>query len=157
MKHRISFENSSEIGAYTLLTNKYCLVGRSKSRNFYSHFESALDIPIAETTLNAISTVGNMATGNSHGLLLPGTASDQEVQHIRNLIPDSIKIRRVNERLNALGNVIICNDTVALVHPEVTDENIEIIQDTLAVEVFRQNIGNEPLVGTFAAMNGFTK
>ena len=30
----------------------------------------------------------------------------------------SVKIQRVEERLSALGNVIACNDYVALVHPD---------------------------------------
>ena len=56
--------------------------------------------------------------GNKHGLLVPGTTTDQELQHIRNSLPDSVKIQRVEERLSALGNVIVCNDYVALVHPD---------------------------------------
>lgn len=154
MTQRISFERSSEIGAYTLLTNKYCILGKSKSRNFYSHFQSFLDIPLAETTLNSISPIGNLACGNSNGLLLPMTATDQEMMHIRNLIPETVKIRKIDERLNALGNVIICNDSIALVHSDLSEENLEIIGDTLGVEVVRHCIGKEPLVGTFGAMNG---
>ena len=57
-------------------------------------------------------------TGNKHGLLIPNTATDQELQHIRNSLPDEVKIQRVEERLSALGNVIACNDSVALVHPD---------------------------------------
>ena len=37
---------------------------------------------------------------------------------MRNSLPDSVKIQRVEERLSALGNVIACNDYVALVHPD---------------------------------------
>lgn len=59
-----------------------------------------------------------MCVGNRHGLLLPNTTTDQELQHIRNSLPDSIKIQRVEEKLSALGNVISCNDYVALVHPD---------------------------------------
>jgi len=51
-------------------------------------------------------------------LLIPNTATDQELQHIRNSLPDEVKIQRVEERLSALGNVIACNDSVALVHPD---------------------------------------
>ncbi len=57
-------------------------------------------------------------SGNRHGLLVPNTTTDQELQHIRNSLPDSVKIQRVEERLSALGNVIACNDYVALVHPD---------------------------------------
>lgn len=154
MTFRCSFARSSEIGAYALLTNKYCLLGKCKSRNFYSNFQAILNVPLAETTINSISTVGNLACGNSNGLLLPDTTNDQEMLHIRNLLPENIKISKINERLNALGNVILCNDKYALVHPEVNEENIEIIADTLQVEVIRHFIGKEPLVGTFGAMNG---
>ena len=57
-------------------------------------------------------------SGNRHGLLVPSTTTDQELQHLRNSLPDAVAIQRVEERLSALGNVIACNDYVALVHPE---------------------------------------
>jgi len=56
--------------------------------------------------------------GNKNGLLVPNTTTDQELQHIRNSLPDTVRIQRVEERLSALGNVIACNDYVALVHPD---------------------------------------
>lgn len=33
-----------------------------------------------------------------------------------------MNVRRVDEKLSALGNVIACNDYVALVHPEISKE-----------------------------------
>lgn len=57
-------------------------------------------------------------TGNKNGLLVPNTTTDTELQHIRNSLPDNVKVQRVEERLSALGNVIACNDYVALVHPD---------------------------------------
>lgn len=57
-------------------------------------------------------------TGNRHGLLVPSSTTDQELQHLRDSLPDAVKVRRVEERLSALGNVISCNDYVALVHPD---------------------------------------
>lgn len=49
---------------------------------------------------------------------MPNGTSDVELQHLRNSLPDSVKVQRVEERLSALGNVIACNDYVALVHPD---------------------------------------
>lgn len=57
-------------------------------------------------------------SGNKNGLLIPNTATDTELQHIRNSLPDNVKVQRIEERLSALGNVIACNDYVALVHPD---------------------------------------
>lgn len=49
---------------------------------------------------------------------MPNNTTDQELQHIRNCLPDNVRIQRVEERLSALGNVIACNDYVALVHTD---------------------------------------
>lgn len=64
-------------------------------------------------------------SGNRHGLLVPNATTDTELQHIRNSLPDSVKLQRVEERLSALGNVIACNDYVALVHPDLDRVRID--------------------------------
>jgi translation initiation factor 6 len=73
-------------------------------------------------------------------MLVPSITTDMELQVIRNSLPDSVRIQRVEERLSALGNVIATNDFVALVHPEVDQATEEIIQDVLGVETFKTTI-----------------
>lgn len=63
--------------------------------------------------------------------MVPSNTTDQELQHIRNCLPDTVKIQRVEERLSALGNVIACNDYVALVHPDL-DRVRELNQNSVA-------------------------
>ncbi|XP_005755940.1 eukaryotic translation initiation factor 6-like [Pundamilia nyererei] len=120
MAVRAAFEKNNEIGCFAKLTNTYCLVAIGGSENFYSVFEGELSetIPVVHASIAGCRIIGRMCVGNRHGLLVPNNTTDQELQHIRNCLPDTVRIQRVEERLSALGNVIACNDYVALVHPD---------------------------------------
>lgn len=93
-----------------------------------------------------------MTAGNSHGLLVPASTTDEEMFHIRSNLPNGVKLATVKDTLTALGNCILCNDSIALIHPDMSAETEEIIEQTLQVRTVRCQIANSPLVGSFAIL-----
>merc|ERR1711862_129331 len=67
-------------------------------------------------------------------------------------LPESVKVQKIEDRLSALGNCIVCNDYVALVHADLDKETEEIVKDALQVEVFRATVARQPLVGSYAVL-----
>ena len=70
----IQFENSSDIGVFSKLTNSYCLCAIQGSTNFYSAFESELGdvVPIVHTSIGGTRIIGRLTAGmESHYLSSP--------------------------------------------------------------------------------------
>jgi translation initiation factor 6 len=65
MATRSQFENSSEIGVFSKLTNAYCLVAIGGSENFYSTFEAEFAdvIPVVKSSIAGTRVIGRMCVG----------------------------------------------------------------------------------------------
>ncbi|EAY04170.1 translation initiation factor eIF-6, putative family protein [Trichomonas vaginalis G3] len=153
MVSRCKYQSSSEVGAYATLTDTYCLLPTTTTKSWTETFDVLTDFNNTTLVMSNIAgtpIVGRLTVGNKNGLLVPLTTTDSELAQIEQSLPDGVVVERIEEKFSALGNVISCNDHIALIHPELDQETVEIIKDVLQVDVFPTLIANESLVGSYS-------
>lgn len=89
-------------------------------KNFSTLKGDLPDVTIISTSVSSCDVVGRLCVGNSRGLLVPETINEPEFIKLQQELPDSVKVQKIDEKLSALGNVIACNDKVALIHPDIS-------------------------------------
>ena len=148
-------EGNSYIGVFATCTESLVLLPLQVSDGLAAELEQALQVKAIRTTVAETSLVGCLAVGNSKGFIVSPYTLDSELQRIEALTGAegvSVKLSKLpyKDPLSAAGNIVLANDTVALVHPQLSAEAIEVIAETLEVTVHQGTIGGLKTVGMAA-------
>jgi translation initiation factor 6 len=138
--------NSSYIGAFSIATDSFVLVGAGITRGERSIIEECTEAKVIESTVDGSSLIGIYAIANSNGIMLPETASKEEVKKLKSEL-HGVEIRLLGTNLNALRNNILLNDHIAFVNPEYSYREIEEIEEVFNVKAVKIHIGNYGTVG----------
>ena len=145
---RAAFAGSSYIGVFSRATDDCLLLRPDADRDLRESFVDELGVTAVPTTVGGASTVGALATGNANGLLVSSRATDREVEQLE--AATDHPVGELPGRVNAAGNVVLCNDHGAFVHPDLSRNAVQAVQDTLDVPVERGDLAGVRTVGTAA-------
>ncbi|MFB6176918.1 MAG: translation initiation factor IF-6 [Halobaculum sp.] len=145
---RASFTGSSYVGVYANVTDDVLLVAPATDDELVESLTEELSVPVVETTLGGSSTVGSLAAGNENGLVVSEQVTDTEMDRITDAV--DVSVARVPGKLNAAGNVILANDSGAVVHPDLPAEAVDVVESTLDVPVETARLADVQTVGTAA-------
>ncbi len=130
------------IGVFATCTDNIALVPPMTKLDICARIEKSLDVRVVETLVNGSVVVGALSRGNSNGFLFSYGTNTRELQKLT-----GVKVETLPDRLNAVGNIVLANDSASLVHPELSDRAIETISRTLNVTVYRGTIAGIKNVG----------
>lgn len=136
------------IGVFVSINEDYAIVPKSFNDKVKEMIAEKLDVEVISTLINGSSLIGSLVVGNSRGFLVSRYATDSEIEPIKKVI----RVERSYDRMNACGNLILINDKGALVHPELSNKSIKLIEDFLGVAVYRGYVGRYNAVGKAAAV-----
>ncbi len=143
MIKQLDFYGYPYVGIYATNTEDCVVLPPDLPRQTVEATAEALGVGVIRTLINESTLIGSMMAGNSNGFVVSDLALDREVEALEKSHP----VARLKGRMTAAGNIILANDTAALVHPALTDRHLEAIGNTLKVDVRRGTIGGLKTVG----------
>ncbi len=157
LQRTFTVDDSPYIGIFATSTESLLLLPAHVPDRQVVELEHALKVRAIKTYIAEMPVVGCLAAGNSKGFVVSQYALESEIEHIKNSAFEyglDCEVSRLpdSEKITAAGNVILANDDVALVHPGLTDDAVDVIRDTLAVEVYRGRIAGLKTVGMAAVV-----
>lgn len=145
---RTAVHGSPYVGVFVRATDSVLLVRPDVEADVVAALTDELAVSPIETTVGGASTVGSLSTGNDDGLVVSGRVTDRERDRIT--AEYSGAVGELPGRINAAGNVIVANTHGAVVHPDLSDDGVEVVSETLDVPVERGSIAGVRTVGTAA-------
>jgi translation initiation factor 6 len=153
----IDLLGNSSIGTFGLATDTYALLPFNVKEHVIAKAKNVLKVKPIFTSMVHSSLLGIFCVGNNKTLLIPELTNLDEYNRLKEGLPEDVEIGVVESKISALGNTIVTNDEVSLIHPEFTVSQRKTIADLLDVEVIPHMVMNNPLVGSliFKNSNGF--
>lgn len=144
MIKKISILKSNYIGVYARVWEDIAFLPASVEESVVTDFEQTLQVRVNKTFIDNSNLIGAHVVMNSNGLILPSIVAREEFS----FDIDGRNILFLKNKINALGNDILANDTAAMIHKGFDVSARKKIQDALGVEVIKGTIGNISTVGS---------
>src|SRR5690554_5427229 len=137
MTGTIDLAGDPNIGVYARVFEDIAIVYPGAPAEFTAALARELDVEVVSTFIQGSSIIGSLVAGNSQGLVVSGLAADEELA----ALSEYRDVFLLEGPMNAAGNVILANDYVAAVHPEMQIDVAEEIGSFLEVPVVRLTLG----------------
>ena len=113
--------NSPNIGIYTKANDEFVFVPNGLPPLKSKKLSESLQTDVFVTSVANTRLLGILMVVNNHGILLPRTASEDELQILKK--ETELNVEVLDVKYNALGNMISANDNGGIVSPSLPKES----------------------------------
>lgn len=146
---RISIDGSAVLGVFAACTEEFLLSAPAPTEEEQLNFLQELDVTSVPLLIGSSAVVGSLVAGNSNGFVVSNNALRHEIAQLKASC-GGLPVRKLPGRINAAGNVILANDTAALIHPNLIARAERVISEALGVDVQRGTVAGLKTVGMAA-------
>jgi len=147
MERTTTLAGDPNIGVFCRVLDDIAIVPPEAPDTFKEAVRAALEVDLVETYVQGSSIIGSLLVGNRNGIVVSGLATPDEIA----MLSEHREVMLLTGTMNAAGNVILANDTFAIIHPEMEKEMAEEIGEFLGVDVLQKSLGGIKTVGMAGA------
>ena len=145
MLKRINLTGNPNLGVYISVNDEVAIVPFNLPTEMESVMKEALEVDLIRTSIAGCNLNGVLATGNSNGFVVSPHTTDREIE----LLEDAgLNVARLPGKYTAVGNILAVNDYGAIAGPNIKEETIKVIEDTLKVPVEIYQFADSKIVGS---------
>jgi translation initiation factor 6 len=139
------------IGVYISVNDNFVFLPMGFAETKAEKLGEYLDAKPLYTSVANTRLLGALMVGNNNGILLPTTAYAEEYDFLKK--ETGLNVGVLDSKYTALGNVICANDKGAIVSPWLSKDDVQTIEQTLAIEVVQKRVAGMNQVGAVMVAN----
>ncbi|NLZ29145.1 MAG: translation initiation factor IF-6 [Methanomicrobiales archaeon] len=143
MTGTIDLSGDPNIGVYARVFEDVAIVHPGVPGEFADALAEELDVDIVATPIQESAIIGSLVAGNSQGFVVSSLVAPDELAALE----EYRDVLLLEGSINAAGNVILANDYVAAIHPDMEIDVVEEIGSFLSVPVVRLSLGGIKTIG----------
>ena len=135
------------LGVFCSANENLAVIPTSSPPEFLEIVREFLEVEtVIKLSVDSSSTIGALMRFNSNGAVASQFISDAEIKKLA----EHIKVTRIDQKFNAMGNNVLANDNGAIVHPSFSPDTVEQISEALGVPVEKGTVAGYKTVRTSA-------
>ena len=146
---QLNFYGDPNIGMYVKASDKFCLSGNIVPEHDEKELVKFLGVKVKKALIAGTDFIGLFSAMNSNGILLSKLVTDNEMKRFKKIADEfGVNLSIIESKFSALGNLVLCNDSGAVVSKLFGKRDLEKIKDCLNVEVVQTKIAHADVVGS---------
>ena len=143
------FNENPNLGVYCRANDNVAFIQKGLTKKIKKKIIDALDVKLVELNVADASIIGSLININSKGAVITDFIEEENLKIIEE---QGLTVFIISDKLNAAGNDILVNDNGVLIHPDMDDNSMKMIEEVFDVPVHRGTIGGLKTVGMAAVV-----
>ena len=145
MLKRVDIVGNPNVGVFITATDNFAIVPYNLLDERVDIIKETLEVEVIKSSISGSSLIGSLSVANSNGIVVSPHVLDREVKQFKDM---GLNVATIPGQYTAVGNIVAANDNGAIASPFLEDEAIQVLEETLDVDVKASHIVGSDIIGS---------